>query len=221
MNFMRILFWPILLILVAVAFFFAYNTYLIDHSLESLKFSVNKVSSAQTLEETQNLKMILGEVLIKEVSAEKLDTTNVVNLEFSQNIISEAKINDQLKDLKLILSNVVKEKEAKRSPVLLKLDALNEKITKILLKLYVRLRGKAKKGVEVSNLTLLDKARDLESNWQIQEAISNYNAFIKEHPDYKDKGWVNLRLGYAHLKIGELKTAETLFSSVFHKQIFI
>ena len=124
-------------------------------------------------------------------------------------------------DLKLILSNVVKEKEAKRSPVLLKLDALNEKITKILLKLYVRLRGKAKKGVEVSNLTLLDKARDLESNWQIQEAISNYNAFIKEHPDYKDKGWVNLRLGYAHLKIGELKTAETLFSSVFHKQIFI
>ncbi len=213
LTFLRILSVPILIVVLAIVFFFAYNTYLIDHSLESLKFSLNKVSSARTVEEAQNMKMVLSEALIKEVSAEKLETTNVVNLEFSQNIISEAKVNDQLKDLRLILSNVVKEKESKRSALLLKLDAINEKVQRGLSKLYVRIYGKAKKvGVEVRDLSLLDKARTLESNWQIEDAISNYNAFIKSYPDYKDIGWAKLRLGYAYLKIGNLKDAERFFS---------
>ncbi|MBI4974961.1 MAG: hypothetical protein HZC19_04095, partial [Candidatus Omnitrophica bacterium] len=209
LNLIRILSIPLLIVVLAVVFFYAYNTYLIDHSLESLKFSLNKVSGAQTVQEAQDMKMVLSEALIKEVSSEKLETTNVVNLEFSQNIISEAKVNDQLKDLKLILSNVVKEKEAKRSPLLLRLDAINEKVQDNLSKLYVRLYGKAKKaGVEVSDLTLLDTARNRESNWQIEDAVSNYNAFIKAYPDYKHIGWVKLRLGYAYLKIGNLKEAE-------------
>lgn len=216
----RILSVPILIVALAVAFFLAYNTYLIDHSLESLKFSLNKISDAQTVEETQDMKMILNEALIKEVSAEKLETTNVVSLEFSQNIISEAKVNDQLKDLKQILSSVVKEKEAKRSAILLKLDAVNERVQVALSRLYIRFYGKAKKaGVEVSDLSLLDKARNLESDWQIEDAISNYNAFIKAYPDYKEIGWVNLRLGYAYLKTGNPKDAERLFSSVAREYV--
>lgn len=214
LNLIRILSIPILIVVLAVVFFYAYNTYLIDHSLESLKFSLNKVSSARTVQETQDMKMVLSEALIKEVSAEKLETANVVNLEFSQNIISEAKVNDQLKDLKLILSNVVKEKESKRPALLLRLDAMNEKVQDNLSKVYVRLYGKAKRrAVEVSDLTLLDTARNLESNWQIEEAVSNYNTFLKTYPDYKDIGWVKLRLGYAYLKIGNLREAEGLFSS--------
>ena len=188
LNIPRILFLPLLIIIAIVAFFFAYNTYLIDNSLESLIFSLNKVSTAQTLEETQNLKMILGEALIKEVSAERL---------------------------KLILSNVVKSKEAQRSKILLRMDAVNEKVKSALLKFKARLYGKRiKKGIEVSDLSLLDKARALESNWQIEEAISNYNAFIAQYPAYIDMGWVSLRLGYAYLKIGNLKNAEANFASV-------
>lgn len=213
-SLIRILSGPILIIVIGVAFFFAYNTYLIDHSLESLRFSVSRVSAAQTVNEAQNLKMLLGEVLLKEVSAEKLDTNNVVNLEFSQNIISEAKINDQLKDLKLILSSVLKDKEANRSAILLKLDALNENIKKAALRAYVGIRGKAKEGVAVRDLSLLEKARNLETNWQIQDAIASYDTFIKTYPDYKDIGWVKLRLAYAHLKVGDLKSAESLFSFV-------
>ena len=215
LNIVRILVGPLVIVSIAVAFFVTYNTYLIDNSLESLKFSLNKVSKAKTVEETQHLKMILSEALIREVSAEKLDTASVVSLEFSQNILSEAKINDQLKDLKLILSSVIKSKEAKRSKLLLRLDAINEKIGEMLLKAQARLyRKRVRKSVEVDDLGLLDKARTLESNWQIEEAISNYNAFIKNHPAYKDMGWVYLRLGYAYLKVGNLKDAEAIFDSI-------
>lgn len=216
----RILFIPVIIISAAVAFFFAYNTYLIDSSLEDLKFSLNKVSSAQTMEEAKNLKIILGEALIKEVAAEKLDTASVASLEFSQNIISEAKINDQLKDLKLMLSSVVKSKEEKRSRVLLRLDAVNEKIQGALARLQARrFSGKIRPGVEVSDLTLLDKARKSESDWQIEDAIADYSTFIKAHPDYKDISWVRLRLGYAYLKIGKLKDAEAFFSSVKRERV--
>ncbi len=219
-NIIRILAGPIIIIFFAIAFFFTYNTYLIDHSLESLKFSLNKVSSAQTLEDAKNIKIVLGEVLIKEVSAERLNTTNVVNLEFGQNIITEAKVNDQLKDLKMILSNVVKEKESKRSAILLKLDALNEKVQRGWIKLSSGMRGRVKRGTaEVKDLSVLDAARKLEAEWQLQEAISNYNAFMKKYPEYKDIGWVKLRLGYAYLKAGDLKESEKLFSSIFQEYL--
>lgn len=219
-TFIRILSVPILIIILAIAFFFTYNTYLIDHSLETLKFSLNKVSSAQTVEEAQHLNILLGEVLIKEVSAEKLDTANVANLEFSQNIISEAKINDQLKDLRLILSNVVKAKEAKRSTILLRLDALNKKMKDALAMAYISIYGKAKRGTaEVSDLSLLNQARIFESSWQMDKAVTSYQAFIERYPDYKDAGWVKLRLGYAYLKTGDLKDAEKIFSSVAKEYI--
>ncbi len=211
---LRILIGPLAVILAALAFFITYNTYLIDNSLENLKFSLNKISTAQTLEDARNLKMILSEALIKEVSAEKLDTVNVANLEFSQNIISEAKINDQLKDLKLVLTTIVKTKAEKRSKILLALDALNEKVQGGLIDIQKRLRGKKKPGIEVSDLSLLDKARKAESDWLIDEAVQNYRLFISQYPDYKDIGWVKLRLGYAYLKTTKMKEAERIFSSV-------
>jgi len=210
----RVFIWLFVILALVVAFFFTYNTYLIDTSLENLKFSLSKVSAARTIEETRDLKMVLGEALIKEVSAEKLDTASVVNLEFGQNIIAEAKIKDQLKDLRTILTSVVKSKEAKRSKVLLALDALNEKVRRAMVWVQFRIRGKAKPGVEVKDTALLDKARESEAAWQMEDAIASYNAFISQYPDYKDIGWVRLRLGYANLKMGELKRAEKIFSEV-------
>jgi len=211
---------PIAVLLAVVVFFVSYNRFLIDHSLEVLRFSLDEVSKATTTEEAQGIDMLLDYTIIKEVSGKTIDSKNLANLEFAKNNMQQAKTGRQLEDVQFALKDMVSKKLEKRGVILNSLDAAASKF--IAAMGYLRhlpstMKGRFAKTRRAVDMTMYDKAALLENEWKLDEASKMYEKFIAEYYTYKDIAIAKLRLGYVYQKMGDRKKSRQIFREVKSK----
>lgn len=213
---------PIIFIAAVIIFFVSYNTYLVDHSLEDLKFVLDQTAKAQTLAETSNVGMLLDDMLIREVSSVGVGSLDVTNLEFAKNIMGKSGVKMQLKDAEFLLSKLVKEKERNRRGILLALDRMNEdlrNLIRFITKEFPKgaLRPEIFKPTAEIDLTILKTAKAYELNWQLKKAISAYEEFINRYPSYTKLRLVELWLADCYFKSASYKEAKRLYEKLIEE----
>lgn len=210
---------PLGILAAVVIFFLSYNIYLVDNSLEDLKFALNETAKAQTIAETGKLGVLLDDVLINEVSSLKLNSDNVTNLEFAKNLVSKGGMNTQLNDIDFLLNKLVKDKEKKRGAMLLAFDRMNEDLKRLSRFVTKQLPAgavspKAFKTADKIDTSLLSQAKDFEAKWQLKEAISAYEEFITKYPAYQQMRVVKIQLADAYFKSGNQREAKRLYEKL-------
>lgn len=207
----------------AIAFIFSfYNIFLIDRTLDNLRFTLEQTALAYDIQDTEGLDIILTEAMIGEISdPQKLDSTNMANLEYAKAVVSSGKSYRQIDYIKVTLGDVIKAKENKRGIILMVLDNLSRLIKKIiasssnLVSSFLR-RPKIKKYAKV-DLELFNKAKAQEKTGNLPEAASLYSDFVKEYPDYERIALVKLKLAYVWHRLNEYNKALLLYKEIIKK----
>ncbi|MCX5715995.1 MAG: tetratricopeptide repeat protein [Candidatus Omnitrophica bacterium] len=205
-----------------VLFFFGYNAYLVDHSLEDMKFVLEQVSWAQDINDMSRVGVLLDDMLLGEISALDTDSTRVANIEFVKDIASQGFVKKQLTDAEFFLSRLVKEKEEKRSPLLRFADNLNNDLLG-LVRFFTKggpagtVKRTAFKPSKDTDISLLETAKEYESNWQFEKAIKAYNDFMEKYPAYPQLGLVKLKLGDVYFKSTDYNEAKKMYEEIINQ----
>ena len=85
-------------------FFFIYNMFLIDKTLEGMRFSLEQANNAYSIEDLDGLDILLAGAVAEEVEPENIDSVRMGNLEFAKAIMVREEGYKQLKNVKLALS---------------------------------------------------------------------------------------------------------------------
>ncbi|MCM8795388.1 MAG: tetratricopeptide repeat protein [Candidatus Omnitrophica bacterium] len=124
-NFLKKTYKILIVLLAAVVFFLGYNMYLVDHSLNNLRFTLDKLSDVKTLAEAKKVVSGLDYSLFAELASVKFDTSNLARIEMAKDTLTNLQDMSRLKDAKFFISEVIKERERTRPPLLLVLDKIN------------------------------------------------------------------------------------------------
>jgi len=205
---------PVIALFAVIVFFISYNTYLVDHSLDSLRLALTQTASAQTLEDTQALKTIIDYALISEMTAYKMNSSNLADLTSTRNIVTKGKSSVQIKDMEGALKDVIRRREKQRGIILTAADRLVEKIKNLKNKLAGVFKFEKPRVAVAADLTLLEKARVSEEAWKLPEAIENYELFIATYPDYMNIDNVRLRLAYCYEQSKDYTKAQKLYERI-------
>lgn len=213
---------PIISFVIIVFIFSFYNMFLIDRTLDNLRFTLEQTALAYDIQDTDGLDIVLTEAMIGEISDPKeLDSMNLANLEYAKTAVSSGKSYRQIDYVKVTLGDVIKAKENKRGIILTVLDNLIRLIKKIiasssnLVSSFLR-RPKIKKYVKV-DLELFNKAKELERTGNLEEAASLYSEFSRDYPDYERIALVKLKLAYVWHRLNEYNKALLLYKEIIKK----
>ena len=119
------------LFVLIISFFIFYNTFLIDRTLENLRFSLEQTALAYDTSDLNGLDVLLNQVMVDEITPQKTNVTTIANLEYVRNAISGKKDYHVIDYMKTSLGSVIKEKEEKRGVFLSALDNINQYLRKI------------------------------------------------------------------------------------------
>jgi len=206
--------------LIVVGFFSFYNIFLIDSTLENLKYSLEQAVVAYDMEDVNGLDMLIAKAISKEIPPYNIISRNsVVNLEFAKSIVDEGKSFRQLSHMKVALGSAIKEKEKERGTFLSLIDKINRPIREGFIHLayivqsFFRPKPVEKPIAEV-DVDLFTEFRELEKGKSLKDLISNYSEFITDHPDYKGVSLAKLKLAYTYQRLGEYDVATKLYNEV-------
>lgn len=200
------------------SFFVIYNLFLVDHTLEDLRFSLEQTALAYSIEDLNGLDMVVTKTVAEEMPYYKIDTRNISNLEYAKNLVKTGTNYRQVDGVKVALKGVVERKEKKRGFVLSFLDRINRPVLKNmsnLARLYsavVEPRRAALPGALKIDLrdmmALLDKEKNL------NKAAAGYKSIIEKYPDHEKMPLVKLKLAYAHQRLGQGDKAIKVYKEV-------
>ena len=111
-----------------VAFFIGYNTFLVDNSLEDLKYALNSVER----KELGGLDRLLSFTMVAEAAEVRIESDSLANLEYVGAVASSPRVGRPVDDIKDILKNIVSKKKGARAGVLNTLDAANDRMRRVL-----------------------------------------------------------------------------------------
>lgn len=113
----------------AIAFFVAYNVYLVDRSMVNLRYALEKAAlEVRTVEDFNKIRNLLKVPLLKEIARTGVPSKELTYLELADNIAASAKDEKQVEDLKLCLRAILQSKEKERSGLLNFMDKVNTAI---------------------------------------------------------------------------------------------
>jgi len=214
---------PLSAIGAVVIFFLSYNTYLVDHSLEDLKFALDQAARAQSITEMEGLGLLLDDVLIQEVSSNKASSFNITTLEFTRNVVDKGGIKEQLQDIEFLLRRVISNREKKRGSLPLALDRMNEDLQNFIRFFTKELPAGSlyqeifKSTADSIDFSILERAKKYEENWQLKEAISAYEEFINKYPSYSQLRLVKLRLGDSYFRSMDYREAKRIYEKIIQE----
>jgi len=209
----------------AVAFFFTYNTFLLDRSLEELKFSLDMIAEAETVEDTESVKIVLEMLLSNKLALEEFDSSEVAALEYAHNVMAKGsedttrEMQDAVISIKAIVEKKASIRRREKGNVIAALDRVNSgviNVTERLRNLPATLMAKEKTGKEIDT-ALLGQARVHEGAWSLSEAKEIYETLIKDYPDYREIKSIELKLAYVCQKLGLYDRAEGLYNEISRK----
>jgi len=200
-----------------IVFFSTYNIFLIDTSLEGLRFSLAQTAYAYDIKGIDGLDIVLTRALTNEATAADLSPQDLIALEFVKNIATSGKSYKQLEDVTNSLRQVIKNKENKRGwplSILDNLNALFNKGIKYLIHLPQYLQEHKGKPLTKDGQELFNKAKEEEKANKLKEAENYYNEFIKKYPDYEKIALIKLRLAYCLQKEREFNKAAAIYREI-------
>ncbi|GEM_PF-2311623 len=209
--------YPLYYLTAIVVFFLAYNAFLVDNTIEQLKFSLEETARAYDVSDLDGLDLLLNRMMVDEVLPGKISMVNVANLEYARNAISGNKGYKVIDSIKISLGAVIKEKEKRRNKLLIILDAINRSIKTVIRSVIALLRRLTIKEIHAPvkvNTLPLEKARALEKSGKLSEALALYNDFLNKNPAYEKSGLVKLRIASICNRAGQNKRAVLLYREV-------
>ena len=119
----------IIAVIIMGVFFTYYNIFLIDNTLEALKYSLEQAVVAYDIEDVSGVDMLITKAIAKEIPPyDIISRTNVVNLEYAKSIVNKGKTFKQLGHMKVALNTAIGQTEKRRGFFLTFLDRLNRPI---------------------------------------------------------------------------------------------
>lgn len=205
---------PLAAVAVVMIFFIVYNLYITDQSLADIKFALEQTANAQSLDDLQGLNMILGNVVLKEAAAKKVDSESLVKLDFVVGVTSKAEVLSQVNDIKFMLSDVLAKKKKARPNVLAALDGINQMVVDVRNNLAGAVLGLQKKGVVAiePDQARIQAAQEFEQRGEIEQAIKVYEMALKQVPQYQ--GMDKVRLGFLYQTIENFNKAQIVYEEV-------
>ena len=209
-------------IIAVIAFFAGYNTFMLDRSLENLKFSLDMIAEAESLEDAESTKMVLEMLLLDKVSTKKFDSSELAALEYAYSVLEKGaesgtrELTDALISVKHIVQNKIEIREAEKGPAVAALDRINSRMARTaetLQNLPANLMLKKKVGKEIDK-EVLEQASRYERDWKLTQAKEIYENLIATYPDYEKKQFIKLRLMHVCQKLGLYERAEELCAAV-------
>ncbi|MCX5706646.1 MAG: tetratricopeptide repeat protein [Candidatus Omnitrophica bacterium] len=160
-----------------VAFFSAYNIFLVDRSVINLKIALIEASEVKTMDDFQKIKALIKVPLIKEITKDTVSSKDFLSLELADNVASSANFIRQAEDLKFYLKNAVQGNEAKRGDFLTLIDRINTKIFKPVLNI-------SKAGLNSKAEALRSKLSSIKNKNQLQQAYYDLGNLYIQLVDY-------------------------------------
>jgi tetratricopeptide (TPR) repeat protein len=217
-------FYKLIIVSFAVmGFFVYYNVFLIDTTLEGLKYSLEQTAVAYDIEDIGGLDMLITKAISKEIPPYDLvSRANVVNLEYAKSIAELGKSFKQLSHMKVALNTAIKEKEKQRGAFLTFLDKINQPIREgvihlaYLIRSLVGPRAPEEAPLELG-VDLFGKLRITEEGKDLKELAVNYKNFIDSYPEYQNISLAKLKLAYTYQRLGEYDVAKDLYKEIEEK----
>jgi len=209
-------------IVAVVVFFSGYNAFMLDRSLENLKFSLDVIAEAESVEDVESTKMVLEMLLLDKVSTKKFDSAELAALEYAYSVLEKGaeaetrELTDALISVKHIVRNKIETREIEKGPVVSALDRMNSRMTRAveaLQNLPANLMLKKKKGKEIDK-QILEQAVRYEQDWKLADAREAYESLIVDYPDYEKTQFIKLRLMHVCQKLGLYERAEERCAAV-------
>jgi len=210
-----------------VAFFFTYNTFLLDRSLEELKFSLDMIAEAETVEDTESVRIVLEMLLSNKLALEEFDSSEVAALEYANNVMAKnsedtsREIQDAVISVKAIVEKKASARRREKGNVIAALDRMNSGVINVaerLRNLPATLTAKKETGEKIDT-ALLGQAKVHEDAWSLPEAKKIYETLIRDYPDYKEIKSIKLKLAYVCQKLGLYDRAERLYNEIAKRYI--
>jgi TolA-binding protein len=211
----------IISIIVILVFFFIYNTFLVDNTLDSLKDSLEQTEKALNISDLRGLDIPLTQILTKEVSQSKVGAVNFHSLEHARRLAREGENFAQIDDIKLSLKDVVRQKEAKLGALRVICNDLNRHFNKFFVFLsrfffsifyWTDYKERIQEADEA-----VRKAMLLERKGQPEEARKIYSDIIQKYPKYDKIALVNLRLAFVMQQAGDIGGAVKIYEDVVRR----
>jgi len=211
----------------AVAFFFTYNTFLLDRSLEELKFSLDMIAEAETVEDTEGVKIVLEMLLSNKLALEEFDSSEVAALEYARNVMVKGsedttrEMQDAVISVKAIVEKKASLRRRERGNLIAALDRVNGGVINVtgrLRNLPAALTAKEETGERIDTV-LLRQAKVHEDAWNLPEAKEIYERLIRDYPDYKNMKSMQLKLAYVCQRLGLYDRAEKSYNEIAKRYI--
>lgn len=209
----------IILFVSLVVFFVFYNIFLVDRSIETLRFSLEQTALAYDIADLDGLDLILNQLLIDEISPEKMALTDVGNLEYATNGIKSKNGYKELSAIGTCLKASIQNKESERGFFLSSLDKLNAKIKSLFRALTARFRpgGPKETKLSKSGTQLFERAKEFENKREFDKALAAYEEFLKNYPAYEKVGLVKLRAAVIYQRKGNVEKAGNMYRDVIRR----
>jgi len=210
----------IVVVFLIAGFFSYYNMFLIDSTLEGLRYSLGQTVVAYDMEDVSGLDMLIAKAIAKEIPPYDLASrTNVINLEYAKSIVDQGKNFKQLSHIKVALNATIKEKEKQRGTFLTLLDRVNRPIRGSFIHLASIVKGffgpeAPQEAPAEIDTALFKKFSVLKEGKNLQEVILSYRNFITQYPEYEKISFVKLKLAYTYQRLGEYDVAAGLYKEI-------
>lgn len=206
-------------VIMVTGFFSFYNIFLVDYTLENLKFSLEQTALAYDVKDTNGLDMVMSKVIAKEIPPVGMNTKNTAHLEYVRNIVLTGSNFRQLEYMRIALKAVIRQKEKDRGIFLTLLDRLNWPIRNGLIQLaylpnYIFRPKLAEAQTNVAEVNLFEKIRVLEREKDPRALVADYKEIIAKYPTHEDMGLIKLRLAYAYQRLGDYDTSIKLYKEI-------
>jgi len=196
-------------------FFFFYNAFLVDRSIESLRFSLSNVETAEAATSASYIAPLMQIQFINELSRTKFDADLSMALEYSSDALGFSAEDRPLDDVISVTKETIMQKELKRNIFFRLLDKVNHFFRSLVVK-FLRLKKTQKKAQKIDK-GVLKNISMLEDKGDFYLAIKAYEEAIAEFPGYYETPSLMIRLGYLLHKTDRTKDAESLYREVIKR----
>ncbi len=218
------------LFFLVISFFALYNTFLVNRSLEDLRFALNGIQKNECI----SLNELLSFNLAKEAGKEKIGSDTFASIEYVNDTITLAKPGRELDDAADLMEKAIEKQELERGKVLTVADTINNKVLRFLglsqdlSKRLVNNKNEARsllkeKMLLYKNLERLISAEEKQEVFykmalidmaalNYSEAISSFNEAFKINPDNKTGINSFFRIAWCEKAMGDFKSSLRDFS---------
>jgi len=203
---------PIVFVLAVVLFFFFYNAFLVDRSIESLKFSLSNVALAKTTSSASYIAPLMQVQFINELSHAKFDAESSMALEYSSDVLGLSNRERPLDDVVAVTKETIATKESKRNVLLRLIDKINYAVKAFMARI-LRLKISRRKAPNI-NKDILTEIIRLEGKGGLEATIKAYKEAIAKFPKHYETPSLMIRLGYLFHKLDRPQEAEKLYREV-------